>query len=191
MPLITCGDCGSSVSDRAPSCPKCGAPAATRADVAAVHVPLTTTQTIVHPVRRVVYFLIAAVLFLSLGIWMSLGKEVANDVIQSRNTEAQVASLNKDISDLNKTLPRMVDTGVRLDKAEVGPGLLLTYHTTDMDFPVEMQIDAVGYSAAVSKKVCTGMRKYLKTGLTVLYDVHNKNGSKLVQVVVPLNTCNP
>lgn len=28
MALITCSDCGASVSDRAPACPKCGAPIA-------------------------------------------------------------------------------------------------------------------------------------------------------------------
>jgi len=44
MPLIACPDCATQVSDRAPTCPKCGAPIANRPDVVATGTPLTTTQ---------------------------------------------------------------------------------------------------------------------------------------------------
>lgn len=46
MALIQCGECGNSVSDRAPACPKCGAPVAAeaRADQAATGAPVTTIQ---------------------------------------------------------------------------------------------------------------------------------------------------
>jgi hypothetical protein len=44
MALITCPDCSREVSDRAPTCPGCGAPIATSRDVDSVGTPLTTTQ---------------------------------------------------------------------------------------------------------------------------------------------------
>lgn len=44
MPLISCPDCGSSVSDRAPACLKCGAPIFTAGDIRQVGTTLTTTQ---------------------------------------------------------------------------------------------------------------------------------------------------
>lgn len=44
MALIKCPDCGTEVSDRAPSCPKCGAPIAAAAETTAAGAPLTTTQ---------------------------------------------------------------------------------------------------------------------------------------------------
>jgi uncharacterized membrane protein YvbJ len=44
MPLIACPDCSTEVSDRAPTCPKCGAPIAGRAEAVATGVSLTTTQ---------------------------------------------------------------------------------------------------------------------------------------------------
>lgn len=42
--IIQCSDCGNEVSDAAPSCPKCGRPISTAADVKATGGALTTTQ---------------------------------------------------------------------------------------------------------------------------------------------------
>ena len=44
MPLIACPDCSAQVSDRAPSCLRCGAPIATAAEVASTGAHLVTTQ---------------------------------------------------------------------------------------------------------------------------------------------------
>lgn len=47
MPLISCSDCGKEISDRAPTCPNCGAPTTNRsADIAldpASHTRVTRT----------------------------------------------------------------------------------------------------------------------------------------------------
>lgn len=61
MALVTCPDCSASVSDRAPACPKCGAPIASVKEVAAAGVPLTTTQ--VTSKRLKGHILISALLF--------------------------------------------------------------------------------------------------------------------------------
>jgi len=44
MPLINCTDCGNEVSDRAPACPKCGAPIATLKDHVATGSSISTIQ---------------------------------------------------------------------------------------------------------------------------------------------------
>ena len=44
MPLIACPDCSTQVSDRAPTCPKCGGPIAGRSEAAAAGATLTTIQ---------------------------------------------------------------------------------------------------------------------------------------------------
>ena len=44
MALIQCSDCHADVSDRAPTCPKCGAPITTAAEVRDVGVAVTTTE---------------------------------------------------------------------------------------------------------------------------------------------------
>ena len=44
MALISCPDCGTQVSDRAPTCPKCGAPIAGSSEAAKAGALLTTVQ---------------------------------------------------------------------------------------------------------------------------------------------------
>lgn len=44
MPLITCTDCGASVSDRAPTCPNCGAPIAAQPAPVASAIPVATIE---------------------------------------------------------------------------------------------------------------------------------------------------
>lgn len=44
MAMIKCGECNNEVSDKAVSCPKCGAPIASAQETRAAGAPLTTTQ---------------------------------------------------------------------------------------------------------------------------------------------------
>ena len=44
MAIIACPECTSEVSDKAPSCPKCGTPIAAAAEVRAVGTAVVTTQ---------------------------------------------------------------------------------------------------------------------------------------------------
>jgi len=61
MPLIACPDCSTQVSDRAPTCPQCGAPIAGRQEAAAAGALLTTVQETSK--RLKVHILIAALCF--------------------------------------------------------------------------------------------------------------------------------
>ncbi len=44
MPLINCSECGNEVSDKAPSCPKCGVPIATMQETKAAGTQINTVQ---------------------------------------------------------------------------------------------------------------------------------------------------
>ncbi len=44
MAIIACPECGSSVSDKAPTCPQCGCPIAQTREQTAIGTPVTTTQ---------------------------------------------------------------------------------------------------------------------------------------------------
>ena len=61
MALVTCEECGSSVSERAAACPKCGAPVAGAADHRVLGATLTTVQETSK--RLKIYLLVSALLF--------------------------------------------------------------------------------------------------------------------------------
>jgi uncharacterized membrane protein YvbJ len=46
MALINCGECGDEVSDKAPTCPKCGVPIATMKEAQAAGTQINTVQEI-------------------------------------------------------------------------------------------------------------------------------------------------
>lgn len=61
MSMINCPDCGTEVSDRAPTCPKCGGPVAVRHEAAAAGAQLSTIQETSKKLK--LQILISAVLF--------------------------------------------------------------------------------------------------------------------------------
>jgi uncharacterized membrane protein YvbJ len=76
MPLIACPDCSTQVSNRAPTCPKCGAPIAGRSEAIAVGTPLVTTQA---TSKRLKVHTLVAILAAVIGvIWMVGAAHSAN-----------------------------------------------------------------------------------------------------------------
>jgi len=68
MALIACPDCSTQVSDRAPTCPKCGAPIAGRLEAEAAGAALTTVQETSK--RLKVHILISSLCFWGGLIWV-------------------------------------------------------------------------------------------------------------------------
>lgn len=85
MPLISCPDCGAQVSDRAPSCIKCGAPIAQAMEVAQIGTPLTTTQETSKALKVHIAISMAFFIVSMLTLCSSLNQETVSesDVTQS------------------------------------------------------------------------------------------------------------
>lgn len=70
MPLINCPDCAAEVSDRAPSCLRCGAPIASAVESKAAGAALTTTQGTSKKLKM--QSLLSSILFW-LGVALTIG----------------------------------------------------------------------------------------------------------------------
>jgi hypothetical protein len=68
VPLIKCSECGRQVSDKAESCPQCGAPIASALEAAAAGVKLRTIQQTSKGLKT--HILISAVLFWGGIVWL-------------------------------------------------------------------------------------------------------------------------
>ncbi len=68
MALMACPECAREVSDKAPSCPACGAPIASAAERRSVGVPLTTVQETSKRLKS--HILVSALLFWGGIIWL-------------------------------------------------------------------------------------------------------------------------
>ena len=68
MPLINCSDCGNEVSDKAPTCPKCGAPIAILKEQAATG---TNIKTIQETSKRLKFHILISVFLIIVGaVWL-------------------------------------------------------------------------------------------------------------------------
>jgi hypothetical protein len=106
MAIVKCAECGGDVSDKAPSCPKCGAPQAVTAPTAAPPPPPTGNQRRkTHPVTWAVFVVLVGVLF-----WYTL---------KSKH---------------ESTLPAL-PVAVQFRPAVLGPGLVLMFENKS-DHPI-------------------------------------------------------
>ncbi|HEX5459552.1 MAG TPA: RDD family protein [Steroidobacteraceae bacterium] len=98
---------------------------------------------------------------------------------------------------VNAATPKMIDRITRLDGARVGPGSLFTYEytLTNMNLrqlsPVTLATLRWRLSAHVRQAVCSGtaLKPMLRTGTTVRFDYHDRNGQGLVLVSVSSADC--
>lgn len=75
MALIKCSECGREVSDKAESCPQCGAPIASALEAEAAGAKLRTIQQTSKKLKT--HIVIAAILFWGGLIWILLGMRSA------------------------------------------------------------------------------------------------------------------
>jgi len=98
---------------------------------------------------------------------------------------------------VNAATPKMIDRITRLDGARVGPGSLFTYEYTLMNMsvrelsPVTLATLRWRLSAHVRQAVCSGtaLKPMLRTGTTVRFDYHDRDGQSLVLVSVSSADC--
>lgn len=98
---------------------------------------------------------------------------------------------------VNAATPKMIDRITRLDGARVGPGSLFTYEYTLTNMsvhelsPVTLATLRWRLSAHVRQAVCSGtaLKPMLRTGTTVRFDYHDRDGQGLVLVSVSSADC--
>ena len=76
MALIKCSECGRQVSDKAESCPQCGAPIASALETEAAGIKLRTIQQTSKRLKT--HILISAVLFWGGLVWMIVAMRSAS-----------------------------------------------------------------------------------------------------------------
>lgn len=140
------------------------------------------------------------VLILALTVGSYFGKMAGSEAAAVRNaTDAApvAASLDSQIAQLageiNSTLPRMVDSATRLDKAVAGPGGTITYlytmpRQTAADFDLSMSAEA----AKVIKAHACGslpLLDMLQRGARATYVYRGADGKEIVRTEVRFIDC--
>ena len=133
----------------------------------------------------------------------ALGCGLAFAAICSLNAIAQQAEsktpydekwLKQTADELNKSLPKIADPGIRWDSVTPGPGIKLNYSYTLMNQPAG-QVDIEQFNAKTQSRlrtaVCTrpGMLELVKNGVTLAYIYRGSDGRFVSQIEVVRQQC--
>lgn len=101
------------------------------------------------------------------------------------------AAMDKELvkvsSDMNKTLPMMLDKDTRLDTTVPGPGKRLTYVNTIVNYELA-QIDTVAMRKILTPNILSNyktqkdMESFRKQGVVLRYQYKDKNGVYLIEI---------
>ena len=93
-------------------------------------------------------------------------------------------------SDLNKSLPMMIDAETRLENVVAGPGRTVIYrytlvnYTKAADFDPSDFAESVRPTAANQYRTSDGMRRFREGGVTMRYHYSDREGVFLTEVVI-------
>ena len=127
----------------------------------------------------------------------AIGKDLSRSAVNSSKERDIAGILSAAASEINKSVPTMVDAETRMDQAVAGPGLQLTYEHTFIEFPAPGQNpfdifdDLDAKSARLKQRVCQNeaMTTIFREGVTVIYRYKDKSGKQLFDVTIFPKDC--
>lgn len=140
------------------------------------------------------------VLILALTVGSYFGKMVGSEAAVVRNaTDAAPVAVSLDsqlaqlAGEINSTLPRMIDSATRLDKAIAGPGETITYlYTVPGQVTANFDLSMAAEAAKVIRAHACGslpLLDLLKRGAKATYIYRGADGKEIVRTDVRLIDC--
>ena len=140
------------------------------------------------------WFLVAIGIIAVFVISKSVGKAVATNNINESREEALVKGLNEAAIKVNKECPKMLDKETRLDRVEVGTGMMGIYHHTLVNYN-KQEIDKERLDNILKPKlienVCNNqeMQPSLRYGVTYVYAYKSKDNMEIVRYEISKKDC--
>jgi hypothetical protein len=109
----------------------------------------------------------------------------------SENIEAR---LEREAENANKKFPRQIDADTRVDSITAGPGKMLTFNYTMLNYPGSA-IDEGKFREAMADKVrkeacaSTGLQPFIREGVSIGYSYVGNDGIPLTTLVVSPSDC--
>lgn len=125
---------------------------------------------------------------------ISVVGRVVGDVAGRSLAESEIEKrLAETAEQINRSLPTTVDAETRLDKAVGGPGMLLTFHYTLVNYPsADKERPSVSAASAdLTTKACSdrATREMLGHGVSVAYVYSDSKGSEMFRSLVQPRHC--
>jgi hypothetical protein len=136
----------------------------------------------------------AGALVVALAAIFLLGRYVVTGEYFGLNKEPFSVAMEREAARLNATLPEMVSSSVRLDKAAAGPGNSFNYRYTIVDADaakniVENANERDKLKAQLQERVCTVMPAYRKNGTIVNYSLRDIEGATIADISIDPKNC--
>ena len=131
---------------------------------------------------------------LLLLVAMAFGKIIGRTAVDSATKPNFSKELTKVASQINATLPMMVDKDTRLDATQGGPGKNFSYYYTLPQY-ASSELDPVAVKDAISplvrSNVCGNkdMRKMFEIGVTAHYIYRGNDGVEVVRLAITPADC--
>ena len=125
---------------------------------------------------------------------ISVVGRVVGDVAGRSLAESEIEKrLAETAEQINQSLPTTVDAETRLDKAVGGPGMLLTFQYTLVNYPSadKKRPSVSAASADLTTKACSdrATREMLGHGVSVAYVYSDSKGSEMFRSLVQPRHC--
>ena len=138
--------------------------------------------------------LVTIVGFVLVLLVVSIVARIIGDVAGRSLAESKIKDgLAQTAEQINRSLPTTVDAETRLDKAVGGPGMLLTFQYTLVNYPSGEKDppDSSSASTDITTKACAdpATREMLSRGVSVAYVYKDNNGSEMFRKLVQSRHC--
>jgi hypothetical protein len=103
-------------------------------------------------------------------------------------------SLEREIAKANKQFPKQIDSETRIDSVAVGPGKLIIYNYTLVNYSAD-DVDSDKFQEALAARVrqetCRNRetRPYIRKGYSIAYSYNGKNGNPVATMTVAPEDC--
>lgn len=127
------------------------------------------------------------------GIGKIVGKSATESYLAGKDNAAIDTALLHAASEINKTLPMMVDAETRLDST-TGINRTIRYNYTMVNYTVA-DLDGVSFEKSMKQtlinKVCTTkeMQVFVRNKVPVSFAYYDKKGKQITFITVPSSSC--
>lgn len=140
---------------------------------------------------------VIALIFWTIGgkIGQEIGQEVSKSSLTKEELQLELLKgFEKAAKQINATTPMIIDKETRLDRVIAGPGALITYNSTLLNYTAS-QIDStwlqINLRNSVKNSVCTNkeMKKSLEYGGKYKYSYSGKDRQLIGSFIIDGNDC--
>jgi hypothetical protein len=100
-------------------------------------------------------------------------------------------TLQSDAIELNRTLPKIMGNGIRLDKVAAGPGNTILYNYTLMtdEIGIMSSDKLTEFKNTIHDEVCSKLLDLRRNGTLVSYRYKTAQGTEIAEIQIPTGDC--